>query len=148
MRRRPFVIGSFALLATPLAAGAQQSGKIYRIGIVTLGGPEYKNHPILQAFRGRLQEMGYIDGENVTIEDRFASERAERLDSLAAELVRLNVDVIYAGGASPPALAAKRATNTIPIVFEGVGGPVENGLIKSLARPGGNATGTAITPCG
>jgi putative tryptophan/tyrosine transport system substrate-binding protein len=142
MNRRTFITGLGAVLAAPLAAEAQQAGKVWRLGVLALGGQQFKDHRIMQAFRGGLREMGYVEGQNLSIEYRWAEGQAERLDVLAADLVRLNVDVIFATGALPPALAAKRATEVIPIIFEGVGRPIETGLVKTLARPGGNATGT------
>jgi len=112
------------VLATPLGAEAQQAGKIYRLGVLALGGQQqFKEHRIMQAFRGGLRDMGYVEGQNLSIEYRWADGQVERLDALAAELVRLNVDVIFATGALPPALAAKRATDAIPIIFEGRGAP-------------------------
>jgi ABC-type uncharacterized transport system substrate-binding protein len=126
------------LLACIHLAEAQQAKKVPRIGYLTLTasprGPE--------AFLQGLRELGYIEGQNIVIEPRHAADRAERLPDLAAELVRLNVDVIVAG-ASQSALAAKQATKTIPVVFHGVGDPVGQGLVASLARPGGNITGLA-----
>jgi ABC-type uncharacterized transport system substrate-binding protein len=126
------------LLAIAVIAEAQQPKKVPRIGYLTLTssprGPE--------AFLQGLRELGYIEGQNIVIEYRNAAGRAERLSDLAAELVRLNVDVIVAG-ASQSALAAKQATRTIAVVFHGVGDPVAQALVASLARPGGNITGLA-----
>src|SRR5262249_44229164 len=139
MNRRAFVTGLGAVLAAPLAAEAQQARRVYRLGVLALGAPE--DHP-MEAFRSGLRGMGYVDGQNLNIEYRWAEGRVDHLDILAPELVRINVDVIFTAGALSPALAAERATNTIPIVFEGLARPVENGLVESLARPGGNATGT------
>jgi ABC transporter substrate binding protein len=98
-----------------------------------------------EAFRQGLRDLGYVEGRNVVIEYRDAGGNFERLPALAAELVALKVDVILAGG-TPHALAAKHATRTIPIVFAGATGPVENGLVTSLARPGGNLTGLSVLP--
>ena len=98
-----------------------------------------------EAFRQGLRDLGYVEGRNVVIEYRDAGGNFERLPALAAELVALKVDVILAGG-TPHALAAKHATRTIPIVFAGATGPVENGLVTSLARPGGNVTGLSVLP--
>ena len=95
------------------------------------------------AFRQRLRELGYVDGQNIAFEVRSAEGRAERLPDLAADLVRLKVDVIVAGG-TPAPLAAKRATTAIPIVMASAGDPVGSGLVASLARPGGNVTGLSL----
>ena len=139
MERRTFlVMASGSLLAAPLAAEAQQANKIARIG--WLSGNMANNPQLPEAFRQGLRDLGYVEGRNVVIEYRDAGGNFERLPALAAELVALKVDVILAGG-TPHAVAAKRATRTIPIVFAGATGPVENGLVASLARPGGNATG-------
>jgi putative ABC transport system substrate-binding protein len=131
------------LLAAPLAARAQQPpAKTARIGLLFF----VPTPPLDEAFRQGLRELGYIEGQNIAIEYRSAEGKSERLPGLAAELVRLKVDVIVA--ASPPATeAAKRATSTIPIVFTVSGDPVAEGLVTSLARPGGNITGLAtISP--
>ncbi len=130
-----------SFLATPLAAGAQQAGKVWRIGMLSLGSPTNSPH-ILEAFRQQLRELGYVEGQNIVIEYRWAEGRAERLPDLAAELVGLKVDVIVAGG-TPAPLAAKRASRTIPIVMAAAGDPVGTGLVASLAKPGGNVTGTS-----
>jgi putative ABC transport system substrate-binding protein len=130
--RRVFV-GSLAggLLATPLAA--QQAGKVFRIGLLGVGSPEL--------LRQSLREVGYVEGLNLTIEWRDAEGKTERFGDLAAELVRLKVDVIVA--ANPAAsFAAKRSTASIPIVMVNTPDPVQLGLVVSLGRPGGNVTGT------
>ncbi|MGZ9219870.1 MAG: ABC transporter substrate-binding protein [Candidatus Binatia bacterium] len=122
-------------------ADAQQPGKILRIGFLdlsTASGIEV----LLNAFRQDLLKLGWIEGKNVTIEYRFAEQKTERLPDLAAELVRLKVDLIVVAG-TPSALAAKKATNTIPIVMANAGDPVGTGLVASLAQPGGNVTGLA-----
>jgi len=139
MNRRIFLCGlTLGTLALPAAAGAQQAGTVPRIGFLFYGpsGPS----PEIDAFRQGLRELGSIEGQNVTIEYRFASGRVERLPELAAELVRLKLDVIVAPG-TPASLAAKQATSTIPIVFAGVADAVGSGLVASFARPGGNITG-------
>jgi len=140
--RRGF-IGSLAggLLAGPLAADAQQSGKLFRIGVlgnVPLTDPEGAR--VWGAFIQGLRELGYVEGRNITIEFRSSDGKYERLPELAAELVRLKVDVIVAP-AGQNVVAAQRATRTIPIVMSGLTDPVGSGLVTSLGRPGGNVTG-------
>jgi len=98
----------------------------------------------MEAFRHGLRELGYVEGKTIIIEERSADEKYDRLPSLAAELVRLKVDVIVADGGTPTIMAAKNATRTIPIVFPTVGDPVAQGLVNSLARPGGNLTGLSL----
>jgi len=140
MDRRTF-LGVFAggLLAAPFPAEAQQPGKVYRIGVLEQGGLPGPN-PVYEAFRQQLYQLGYIEGQNIVFDYRAAEGRAERLPDFAAELVRLKVDVIVAGGTLGP-LAAKHATGTIPIVLAAAGDPVGTGLVASLAKPGGNVTG-------
>jgi putative ABC transport system substrate-binding protein len=139
MDRRTF-LGSLAggLLALPLVAQAQPAGKVPRIGFLFSGasGPARE----VDTFRQGLRDLGYIEGQNIAIEYRFAGGQVERLPELAAELVRLKLDVIVAPY-TPPALAAKRATSTIPIVFAVVADAVGAGLIANFARPGRNITG-------
>ena len=143
MDRRRF-IGTVAsgLLAAPLAAEAQQAAKVPRIGYL-LGNLATSPH-LLEAFRQGLRDLGYVEGRNVVIESRDAEGKLERLPALAVELVALKVDVIVVGG-TPQALAAMQATRTLPIVFAAVGDPVTDGLVTSLARPGGNVTGFSTT---
>jgi putative ABC transport system substrate-binding protein len=134
-----------SLLAAPCAVKAQQAGKVWRIGSLSTSpipapGQQYPS----DSFRNRLRELGYVDGQNLTIEYRTTGGPADRLLDLAAELVRLNVDVIVVPN-TLPALAAKQATSTIPIVLVAGTNPVETGLVKSLARPGGNLTGLSIS---
>ena len=130
---------ALGLLVAPLPADAQQAAKVPRIG--WLGGPTRESaEPFVQAFQRGLKDLGWVDGQNIVIEWRFAGGRAERLPDLAAELVRLQVDLIVVPS-TPTALAAKNATKTIPLVTVGVGDPVGLGLVASLARPGGNITG-------
>jgi putative ABC transport system substrate-binding protein len=146
--RREF-IGTLAggLLAAPLAAEAQQAGKVYRIGYLSPSSPsdpERLASPFgergLAAFRQGLRELGYVEGQNFVIEHRWAEGKFERLPDLAAELVRLKVDVIVSV-VTQATLAAKNATRTIPIVLVAAGDPVGSGLVASLAHPGGNVTG-------
>jgi len=141
MNRRAFVTGLGAVLAAPLAAKAQQAGKVARIGYLApnLAANRHAN----EAFRQGLRDLGYIEGRNVVIEYRDDEGKLERLPALAAELVALEVDVIVTG-ATAHALAAKQATTTLPIVFAAAGDPVSNGLVTSLARPGGNVTGLSV----
>ena len=130
---------ALGILVMPLAPDAQQATRVPRIG--WLGGPTREAaEPFVQAFQRGLKDLGWVEGQNIVIEWRFAGGRAERLPDLAAELVRLQVDLIVVPS-TPTALAAKNATKTIPLVTVGVGDPVGLGLVASLARPGGNITG-------
>jgi putative ABC transport system substrate-binding protein len=131
-----------SLLAAPLAADAQQAGKVPRIGFLSLTSPSDRP-PLLDAFRQRLRELGWVEGQNIVIDYRYAEGRVDRLPDLAAELVRLKVDLIVASAGAQAAAAAKNATETIPIVMIFVRDPVGTGLIASLARPGGNVTGVS-----
>ena len=126
-------------LANVSLADAQQTGKIFRIGYLD-NSTASSMAVFLEAFRQELSKLGWIEGKNITIEYRFAEQRLERLPELAAELVRLKVDVIV-GASTGAALAAKSATTTIPIVMTQSADPVAAGLVASLARPGGNVTG-------
>src|SRR5216683_7739275 len=126
---------TLSILAAPLVTDAQPAGKVYRIGRLSSGPPREPN-PGLEAFRQGLRDLGYVEGQNLVIEYRYAEGREERLPDLAAELVRLKVDVIVAGG--PAIRAAQHATSTIPIVMAVSGDPVAQGYVASLARPGGN----------
>jgi putative ABC transport system substrate-binding protein len=128
------------LVAGAVAAQPQQAPRMYRIGFVSSGSP---NHPAHAAFWQGLREAGYVEGRNVSIEARFAEGRQERLPELVAEVIRQKVDVLVVGSTST-ALAAKQATTTIPIVFASLMDPVGTGIVASLARPGGNITGTAV----
>lgn len=133
------LILSLAVPIVPLDAKAQEGGKVARIGYLALGSP--RGDPLAEAFKQGLRELGYVEGRNVSIEYRAAEGRDERLPGLAADLVRLKVDVIVAP--SRAALAAKQATTAIPIVMPIITDPVRLGLVASLARPAGNATGFA-----
>jgi ABC-type uncharacterized transport system substrate-binding protein len=133
---------ALALLAAPLATVAQQSGgKVYRVGVLLPGKPP--SEPTDSASREAFRELGYVEGQNIHVERRYAHGNRDRLPALAAELVGLNVDVIVAIS-TPAAVAARRATSVIPIVFMGVGDPVETGLVSGLAHPGGNLTGPSL----
>ena len=132
------------LLVAPFATEAQQSGRVYRVGYLSTPTRESVEHG-LAAFLRTLRELGWIEGQNLIIEYRWAEENVERLPALAAELVRYKVDVIVAPAGSA-ALAAKNATSSIPIVMIFASDPVEMGLVASLRRPGGNITGTTFTP--
>jgi putative tryptophan/tyrosine transport system substrate-binding protein len=135
----PSILVALVLLALGVTAEAQQPKKVPRIGFLSLG---LGIQPNEEAFRQRLRELGYVDGQNIVIEWRFAKGKADLLPELAAELVRLKVDVIIAA-ATLAIQAAKQATKTIPIVFPRAGDPVAYGLVDSLARPGGNITGVS-----
>jgi putative ABC transport system substrate-binding protein len=132
------------LLAARVAAEAQPAAKIWRIGVLSPGAPGHSAP--LEAFRQGLRGLGYIQGRNTIIDERFADDRSDRLTVLARELVHAEVDVIFAIN-TPAALAAKTATTTIPIVVTRVSDPIGAGLVASLARPGGNITGlTTVSP--
>ena len=136
MRRREFITLLGGAAAWPLAARAQQPAKIPRIGIID-------EAPMWNAFRQGLRDLGYVEGQNIAFDYRYANGVPERLAQAAAELVRLPVDVIATYG-TPPTVAAMRSTTTIPIVMIGPGDPVRAGLVQSLAHPGGNVTGNTI----
>jgi putative tryptophan/tyrosine transport system substrate-binding protein len=143
MKRREFIaLFSGAAAAWPLAARAQQREKIHTIGILSAGSFE-PTGPVTTVLPDALRESGWIVGKNVAFEHRYAENRLERLPELAADLVRLNVDIILGVGTLAP-LAAKQATTTIPIVMGAAGDPVGSGLVASLARPGGNVTGMSL----
>jgi putative ABC transport system substrate-binding protein len=130
----PLALG---LLVAPLATEAQQAGKVYRIGFLSTNPPPAH---VWEALMDGLRERGYSEGQNLVFERRFSEGNAERFPEFAAEMVRLRVDLILAG-TTPAALAAKNATQTIPIVIPTANDPVRAGLVESLARPGGNVTG-------
>jgi putative ABC transport system substrate-binding protein len=143
MRRRGFIslLGGAAAssISWPLAARAQQPAKVWRIGMLDTSSQEL-NEANLAAFRRGLRELGYLEGQNLTIEYRTSAGLTGRLPDLASELLRLKVDVIVLRG-TQEALAVKNATSTVPVVMSAVSYPVGSGLIASLARPGGNFTG-------
>ena len=132
------------LLAAPIAADAQPRAKVYRIGYIQTATVEEQEH-LTKALEEALRELGYVEGRNVVFERRFAGGKQERLPDLAAELVRLNVDLIVTG-ANPVIAAVKQATATIPVVMATSRDPVGSGFIASLARPGGNITGMTGDP--
>jgi putative ABC transport system substrate-binding protein len=139
MRRREFIAGLGIAASWPRAVRAQQPAMPV-IGFLHTGSPEV-TPSLVAGFRQGLNETGFIDGRNVTIEFRWAHNDINRLPELAADLVRRRVDVIASPNGEPPALAAQAATTTIPIVFNGTGDPVKLGLVASYNRPGGNVTG-------
>ncbi len=139
----PIVTLVLGLLAAPLLADAQQAGKIYRIGYLLVASSRHKSRPSHKGFLQELRKYGFVAGDNLVVEYRFADGKRDRLPDLATELVQSGVDVIFtfASGVS----AARKATTTIPIVFVGVTDPVAAGIVDSLARPGGNLTGFSNT---
>ena len=142
MNRRTFIgTAAATLVAVPLAAVAQHSGKIRRIGLLMLGGPPTQAELPLDL--GPLRNLGWIEGQNLVIERRYAGDRAELLQRFAAEFVQLKVEIIVTAG-TDATVAAKEATTQIPIVMYSAGDPVGAGLVASLSRPGGNVTGFSI----
>jgi ABC-type uncharacterized transport system substrate-binding protein len=141
MTRLILALRVFALLAAPLAAAAQPATPV--IGFFSLTSAEATRAQVAAFHRG-LKEGGYVEGQNVAIEYRFAGNQYDRLAPMAAELARRPVAVIVAAGGNTAAVAAKAATSTIPIVFTAVADPVGGGLVASLNRPGGNVTGIAV----
>ena len=134
------VILACGILLGPLTTEAQQPARVPRLGILY---PRALPDPFIEAFRQGLRELGYIEGQNIAIEYRSAEGKFERLPGLAAELARLHVDVMVTGS-TPGALAAKEATQTIPVVIGAMSDAVERGVVASLARPGGNITGLSL----
>jgi putative ABC transport system substrate-binding protein len=139
MNRRDTLLALVSLAAVPLAAGAQRAARVYRIGFFLPSSPG----PRVNAFVQGLRVLGYVEGENLTLDMRFADGRPERLPGLVDELLRLNPDVLVAG-ATIGALAAKKATTTVPVVFAGSSDPVAGGVVTNLARPQGNLTGLSL----
>ena len=139
--RRRFVIGTLGVLAAPAILAAQE--KVWRVGYLSLVSDQLEQYRRwIAAFQDGLQKLGYVQGQNLVLEQRYAAGQIERLPALAAELVELKVDVLVAAP-SGSALAARRVTSSVPIVFMGEPDPVGIGLVGSLARPGGNVTGLA-----
>jgi putative ABC transport system substrate-binding protein len=137
MNRRAFVFGPCAVAATPFTAAAQQPGRVYRIGTL-------ESSALWEPFHQRLRELGYIEGRNLVVEKRGVTEgKPEQIAIMARQLVEMKVEVIASAGAVATS-AARRVTTTIPIVMIAVGDPVGIGLVQSLARPGGNVTGSSI----
>jgi putative tryptophan/tyrosine transport system substrate-binding protein len=132
---------AFVLVVAGAVAQAQQPASIHRIGILSISGSVFPAR--VEAFRRRLRELGYIEGQNIVFEYRYAEGKQDRYPELAAELVRLKVDVLVTAG-TPAARAAKNATATIPIVFAGASDPLGTGIVSSLAQPGGNITGLSL----
>jgi putative ABC transport system substrate-binding protein len=147
MNRRAFIFGiTVGLLAAALAAEAQRSAKVYRIGLLIPApapAPGVMPPIVVPTFLAGMRERGWLENQGFVLETRYAEGRLERLPEFAAELVRLKVDMIVAMG-TPAAIAAKQATTTIPIVFGLVGDPVGSGVVPNLARPGGNITGMSL----
>jgi putative ABC transport system substrate-binding protein len=145
--RRLFLsILALGLLTVPLAAEAQRAARVPRIGLL-MGGTPASTAPLIEPFRQGLRELGYVEGQNIAFEFRYAEWNSEVLPGLAAELVRLKVNAIFVVTA-PAIRAVKQATNTIPIVMAAVADPVEVDFVASLARPGGNITGVSALAVG
>ena len=140
MNKRLLWLFTLLFLIAGTFAEAQQPGKVPRIGFLVATDSSFYSSRI-EAFRQGLRELGYVEGKSIAIEYRFAEGKEDRLRELAAELVHLKVDIIFAAGS---ALVAKNATKTIPVVFAASGDPVARGIVTSLARPGGNLTGLTI----
>jgi putative tryptophan/tyrosine transport system substrate-binding protein len=139
-----WLVATLLLTTAPIAQG-QQAAKVHRIGYLASGSPS-SDAARTEAFRQGLRELGYVEGQNIVIEYRYAEGKADQFAQLAAELVRLKVSLIFTSS-TPGVLAAKRASSTIPIVFGAINDPVAAGLVASLARPGGNITGlTNLSP--
>jgi putative tryptophan/tyrosine transport system substrate-binding protein len=143
MRRREFITllgGAAATTAWPVATRAQRTAKVPRVGVLWHGGSAEQEKIPLSALREGLSQLGYVDGQNIILENRFPNEEPERFQSLAIELAQLKVDVLVAI-TRQAALAVQSATTTIPIIFNSVADPIESNLVSSLPRPGGNITG-------
>jgi putative ABC transport system substrate-binding protein len=142
MNRRVFVTGLGAMLSAPIGAEAQQSSKVYRVGVL-VGASEAFVAPYVEIFRQALRALGYVEGQNIAFESRYADGYYDRLRALATELIHLKVDLLVTEG-TPPTRAATQATTTIPIVMTVTGDPVAAGLVTNLARPGRNLTGASF----
>jgi putative ABC transport system substrate-binding protein len=140
MNRRDTIIGLLALGFAPFAAEAQQAGRMPRIGVLWHAANEVEEAIYLAALRRGFRNLGYVEGQNFSLENRFAAEQYERFNALAVKLARFKVDVLVAVTA-PAALAAQRATSSIPVVVVAIGDPVALKLVEGLAHPGGNITG-------
>src|SRR5262245_41942857 len=141
-RLAPLALVFLTILVAPAVAEAQPAGKVYRIGFLSLGSP---SDGVSRPLRETLRQLGYVEGQNLVIEARFADAKVDELPRLAADLVQRKVDVIVTIG-TPTAQAAKEATAAIPVVMGGSADPVEHGLVASLSRPGGNVTGVTHSP--
>ncbi len=142
MNRRAFVTGLGAVLTVPLAAEAQQAGKVPTVGWVEAGSRSANQH-FLDAFRQALRDLKYVEGQDIVIEDRWAGGQEDQFSKLIAELIRLKVDLVVVASTSGAA-AAKSTVRTTPVVFWGVSDPVGIGVVSSLAHPGGNITGVSL----
>jgi putative ABC transport system substrate-binding protein len=145
VKRREFItlIGG-AAAARPLPVHGQKSGKAARVGVLSPFFPSFGASPAYDAFSQKMRELGWIEGQNIAFEHRWAEGHADRLPVLAAELMRLKLDLLFSAWGTPAALAAKNASSTIPIVFAGVGDAIGVGLVKSLRQPGANITGSTF----
>jgi putative tryptophan/tyrosine transport system substrate-binding protein len=142
--RRGFLLTSLAgAVAVPLGAEAQSAGRVHRIGFLGNATPALEAN-LVGPFREGLRELGYVEGQNIVIEYRWAEGKYERFPALSAELLTQRVEVIVTAG-TPASLAVKKATTSVPLVMVAVGDPVVTGLVASLARPGGNITGLTST---
>jgi putative ABC transport system substrate-binding protein len=139
MNRRALLVGALTGLVAPVSLGAQPSDRVFRIGVLSFGAPE----PFREEFRRALADLGYVEGRNVVIEHRWADGQTGRLPTLAAALVRADVNLIVAS-ATPSVQAAMEATSHIPIIMAAAGDALRTGLVASMARPGGNVTGLSL----